>query len=41
MLPDGEYLYNFTINDIYGDFRMTDFVNFTVDGYDVYFSEIN
>ncbi|MGN1422758.1 MAG: clostripain-related cysteine peptidase [Oscillospiraceae bacterium] len=41
MLPDGEYLYNFTINDIYGDFRMTDFVNFTVDGYDIYFSEIN
>ncbi len=41
MLPDGEYLYNFTINDVFGDFRMTDFVNFTVDGYDIYFSEIS
>lgn len=41
LLPDGEYLYNFNIDDIYGDFRMTDFVNFTIKGEDIYFSEIS
>ena len=37
-LPDGEYYYGFSIDDIYGDYYDTDCVNFTVDGYDIYFS---
>ena len=41
LLPDGEYLYNFNIDDIYGDFKMTDFVNFTIEGEDINFSEIS
>ena len=39
MLYDGEYLYGFSIDDIYGNYFITDFVNFTVDGEDIYYSE--
>lgn len=39
MLYDGEYLYGFNIDDIYGNYFITDFVNFTVDGGDIYYSE--
>ncbi len=38
-LPDGEYLYGFFIDDFYGDYYETDYVNFTVEGYDIYYSE--
>ncbi|MGN1340979.1 MAG: clostripain-related cysteine peptidase [Oscillospiraceae bacterium] len=41
LLPDGEYLYNFNIDDIYGDFKMTDFVNFTIEGENIYFSDLS
>lgn len=40
-LYDGEYLYAFAIDDIYGDYVLTQFVNFTVDGKNIYFQEIN
>ena len=30
LLPDGNYLYGFCINDIYGGYYLTDFVTFTV-----------
>lgn len=36
-LSDGEYLYGFYIDDIYGDYYTTDYVNFTVDGENIYF----
>lgn len=36
-LPDGEYFYGFFIDDIYGDYYITDYVNFTVDGDTIYF----
>lgn len=39
MLYDGEYLYGFNIDDIYGNYFITDFVNFTVDGGDIYYTE--
>ncbi|MGN0688354.1 MAG: clostripain-related cysteine peptidase [Oscillospiraceae bacterium] len=39
LMYDGEYLYGFTIDDIFGDFVITDFVNFTIDGDSIYFSE--
>lgn len=38
-LPDGEYLYGFFIDDLYGDFYTTDYVIFTVEGEDIYFEE--
>ncbi|MDD6991104.1 MAG: clostripain-related cysteine peptidase [Oscillospiraceae bacterium] len=41
LLYDGEYLYGFTIDDIFGDYFVTDFVNFTVDGKDIYYSELS
>lgn len=41
MLYDGEYLYGFSIDDIFGDYLITDFVNFTVDGENIYYSEIS
>lgn len=40
LLSDGEYLYCFTVDDIYGDYFITDVVNFTVDGEDIYYSEL-
>ncbi len=39
LLYDGDYLYGFCIDDIYGDYFLTDFVSFTVDGEDVYFDD--
>ncbi len=41
ILPDGEYLYGFFIDDFYGDYYETDYVNFTVDGYDIYFDDLS
>lgn len=41
LLPDGEYLYNFNIDDIFGDFRITEFVNFTVDGENIYYTDLS
>ena len=35
MLPDGDYLYAFCINDIFGGNYLTDYVEFSVDGYDI------
>ena len=32
ILPDGEYLYNFTINDIYGGYFDTESITFTIKG---------
>ena len=32
ILPDGEYLYNFTINDIYGGYYDTESISFTIKG---------
>lgn len=40
-LPDGEYLYAFCINDIYGNYYDVDPVNFTVDGGDIYYSDLS
>lgn len=40
-LYDGKYLYCFTIDDIYGDYYITDFVNFTIYGDDIYYSELS
>lgn len=39
LLPDGEYFYGFYIDDVYGDFYTTDYVQFTVEGEDVYYYE--
>ncbi len=41
ILPDGEYLYGFYIDDFYGDYYETDYINFTVDGYDIYFDDLS
>ena len=38
MLMDGDYLYTFCINDIYGGSYITDFVEFTLDDGDILFS---
>lgn len=38
-LDDGEYFYGFTIDDIYGDYLITEYVNFTIDGEDIYVTE--
>ncbi|MEE3419914.1 MAG: clostripain-related cysteine peptidase [Lachnospiraceae bacterium] len=40
-LPDGEYIYSFNINDLYGDYLSTDPVNFTVEGENVYFTDMS
>ena len=40
LLPDGQYIYGFVIDDIYGDYLMTDFVEYTVEGTDVYFNQM-
>lgn len=37
LLPDGEYLYSFCINDIFGDFYLTEDVSFYVEGEDIFF----
>ncbi|MBE7005435.1 MAG: hypothetical protein E7425_14355 [Ruminococcaceae bacterium] len=39
IMEDGDYLYAFCIDDIYGDYYMTDFVYFTVEDGEVYFTE--
>ncbi|MCQ2432843.1 MAG: clostripain-related cysteine peptidase [Clostridia bacterium] len=36
-LPDGEYLYAFCIDDIFGDYYLTDYVGFTIDGDTIWF----
>ena len=38
LMPDGDYAFNFTIYDIYGDYYDTEIVKFTVEGSDVYYS---
>lgn len=40
-LLDGEYMYSFIINDIYGDYYETDAVIFTVDGEDVLYEKLD
>ena len=37
MLYDGDYYYCFCIDDIYGDYYLTDVANFYVDGEEVGF----
>jgi hypothetical protein len=39
LLPDGEYLYAFSINDIYGGNYLTDFVAFTMEDGDIMYEE--
>ena len=39
-LPDGEYLYGFCIDDIFGNTCVTDAINFTIDGEDIYFDDL-
>ena len=36
-LPDGDYLYRFCINDIYGNYLLTDAVKFAVEDGEIYF----
>lgn len=36
-LTDGEYYYGFIINDVYGDYYVTDFVEFDVEGDEIYY----
>lgn len=38
-LANGEYLYGFFIDDIYGDYYVTDYINFTVENDEIYYSE--
>lgn len=38
LLEDGEYLYEFCIDDVYGDFYITDYVTFNVNGGKVSYS---
>ena len=38
LLPDGEYLYAFSINDIFGGDYLTDFVGFTVEDGDILYA---
>ena len=38
LLPDGDYLYAFSINDIYGGNYMTDTVEFSVDGENILYT---
>ena len=37
-LPDGDYYFGFTIYDIYWDYLDTDYVSFTIDGDNIYYS---
>ena len=39
MLMDGDYLYAFCINDIYGGSYLTDFVMFSVDGEQITYTD--
>lgn len=39
-LLDGEYIYSFIIYDIYGDYYITDFINITVEGDKIYYTEL-
>lgn len=39
ILFDGDYFYSFYIDDIFGDYYVTDYVNFIVDDGEVYFTE--
>ena len=39
LLFDGDYYYSFCVNDIYGNYYLTDPVNFIVDGDQIYFTE--
>ncbi|MGN0665431.1 MAG: clostripain-related cysteine peptidase [Huintestinicola sp.] len=41
ILYDGEYLYGFTIDDIFGDYYITDYVNFSIDGENIYYSDLS
>lgn len=36
-LPNGDFYYGFSIDDVYGDYYMTDYVAFSVEGEDVYY----
>ena len=36
-LPDGDYLYSFCINDIYGNYYQTDPVSFSIEDEEIYF----
>ena len=38
-MESGDYLYAFWIDDIYGDYYLTDYVMFSVDGEEVGFYE--
>jgi hypothetical protein len=40
MLPDSDYYYAFSIDDVYGDYFLTDPVVFTIDGDRISFSEL-
>lgn len=39
ILGDGDYMFGFSIDDIYGDFYDTDYEQFTVEGEDVWYSD--
>ena len=39
-LPDGDYLYGFCIDDIFGNTYVTDAIYFTIDGDDIYFDDL-
>ena len=39
-LYDGEYLYGFIINDIFGNYYETDYINFTVEDDNIYFNAL-
>ena len=39
IMEDGEYFYAFCIDDIYGDYYMTDFVSFVIEDGEVYYDE--
>lgn len=40
IMPDGEYLYGFTIDDLYGDYFITDDISLKIDGKDIYYSDL-
>ncbi len=39
ILPDGEYLYGFYINDIFGDYYTTEYVTLTIEDGEVYYED--
>lgn len=39
LMPDGKYLFGFIIDDLYGDFYVTDYADFEVDGERVLYTE--